>query len=60
MMKKNIKKFRQQTHDESWLEHFERLRETMRKFSKKRNVPSRDLTAAEIEQFIKGELERIG
>lgn len=60
MMKKNIKKFRQQTHDESWLEHFERLRETMRKFSKKRNVPSRDLTAAKIEQFIKGELERIG
>jgi len=59
MMKNNIMKFRQEKKDESWFERFERLAETMQKFSKKRKIPSSDITKTDIERFIKGELERI-
>lgn len=59
MMEKKIREFREQENDESWFEHFEKLRDAMEKYSKKKKARSGLLKEKDIERFIIGELERI-
>ena len=59
MMEKKIKEFREREKDTSWFEHFENLRDAMRKFSKKKGAPLGPLEKKDMQRFIKGELERI-
>ncbi len=57
MMKENIREYRKFTKDETWFEHFQKLKERMQIFSEKRNASSRPVEKEEIQKFIKGECE---
>ena len=57
MLKDNIQEFRLSTQDKSWYDHFEYLRDSVRRYSERKNCPSIDKTKEEIKRFISSELE---
>ena len=56
MLESNINELRQSTQDKSWYDHFEFLRESVKKYAKGRKLVSKDKTEEDINRFISSEI----